>query len=376
VKTPQKIKVTNVYKTFLPDSQGGLQQAIRQTCIATSQHGIENHVYTLSNQHLPKCITLDGIHVIRDKSIINIASCDVGGISSLKTFRNLVATSDIIHLYHPWPFADFLSLTSKHKPTVVTYVSDIIRQQLIGYLHRPLLNKTLRDARVIVANCPAYIKSSPVLSHPKLENKLHVIPLGIDERTYPVVEDTRILEKIGVNYRQPYFLFLGVLRYYKGLHTLIQAAKYVKNPIYIAGSGPMEASLKQMARELGVNNLIFLGRVSDHEKVMLIKHCLAMILPSHLRSEAYGMVLVEAAMYGKPMITCEIGTGTSFINQHEVTGFVIAPENISQLVEAMNGLTAPDVNRQFGLNARKRYDAFFSGPALGKAYAELYKSIL
>jgi rhamnosyl/mannosyltransferase len=87
---------------------------------------------------------------------------------------------------------------------------------------------------------------------------------------------------------------------------------------------------------------VFAGQVSDAKKVALLKRCRALVLPSHLRSEAYGMVLVEAAMYGRPLISCEIGTGTSYVNAHEETGFVVEPESSTALALAMNTLLNDD----------------------------------
>jgi rhamnosyl/mannosyltransferase len=101
-----------------------------------------------------------------------------------------------------------------------------------------------------------------------------------------------------------------------------------------------------------------------------------MVLPSHLRSEAFGMVLVEAAMFGKPMVCCEVGSGTSYVNQHGVTGFVVAPEQSKNLAGAMNALLSDDaLAAAMGSAARERYETLFSGAALGKAYSALYQEV-
>jgi len=122
--------------------------------------------------------------------------------------------------------------------------------------------------------------------------------------------------------------------------------------------------------------VIFAGRVTHDEKVALLRSCRAMVLPSHLRSEAFGMVLVEAEMFGKPMICCEIGSGTSYVNEHGVTGFVVPPEQPDALAEAMRALLVDDaLADRMGQAARARYEAMFSGPALGDAYRSLYRGI-
>ena len=168
-----------------------------------------------------------------------------------------------------------------------------------------------------------------------------------------------------------------MLRYYKGLHVLLEAAANIKGKVVIAGSGPEESSLRSIVKRWKLNNVIFTGRVTDSEKVALLKSCKALVLPSHLRSEAYGMVLVEASMFSKPMITCEIGTGTSFVNKDNETGFVVAPENPIELAKAANKLLSDEsLAKQFGHSARVRYEDIFSGEVMGKSYNDLYKDVL
>lgn len=372
------MKVLHVYRTYFPDPPGGLQEAIRQICLATQPFGVENTIFTLSPNPNPSLIVQPEGRVVRCRSWAAPASCDLGDVSALWKFRRLAREADVVHYFFPWPFADLLHQWGcPRKPAVLTYISDIVRQRWLGAAYTPLMWKTLRDMQGIVSNAPAYAQTSPILSDPSLKERVRVIPLGIDERSYPHEGDDGVLRKLGLVEAEPFFLFIGVLRYYKGLHTLLQAAAAVHARVVIAGSGPEGAALQQQARQLGLTNVIFAGQVTDTEKVALLKHCRALILPSHLRSEAYGMVLVEAAMFGKPMISCEIGTGTSYVNLDGETGLVVPPENPSALAEAMNRLIENKALAQgYGQAARLRYERLFSGQALGKAYAALYQDVL
>lgn len=372
------LSALNIYRTYFPDPPGGLQEAIRQICSTTSNFGVENIIFTLSPNNQPSVIQMPEATVVRERSWMAPASCDIGGLAAFSTYLNLLEQTDIVHYFHPWPFADILNIfKSVDKPAVLTYISDVVRQRFLGSLYAPLMWRTLHKMDVIVANCPAYVETSSILSHPSIRNKVRVIPLGIDENTYPQTGDDSVFKRIGVADSEPYFLFLGVLRYYKGIHTLINAAKNVSAKIVIAGSGPEAGTLKQQAIELGLKNVVFAGQVTDKEKFSLIKNCTALVLPSHLRSEAYGMVLVEASMMKKPMISCEIGTGTSFVNVHEETGFVVPPEMPDVLASVMQDLLSNEaLANKMGLAARSRYERMFSGPALGQAYASLYKELL
>ncbi|MEX3854206.1 glycosyltransferase [Paraburkholderia sp. BR10923] len=88
------------------------------------------------------------------------------------------------------------------------------------------------------------------------------------------------------------------------------------------------------------------------------------------------MVLFEAAMLGKPMVCCEIGTGTSYLSEPGVTGFVVEPCQQEMLADAMNRLASDKPLRvAMGIAARRRYDQLFSGEALGRAYSELYREV-
>lgn len=291
------------------------------------------------------------------------------------TFRRLSQQSDLIHYFFPWPFADILHWSTRPQaPAVMSYISDVVRQRRLGQLYAPLMEATLSKMRVIVANAPGYVDSSPILSRPDIRRKVEIIPLGIDESSYPQTMDNSILTRLEIHGEEPFFVFLGVLRYYKGLNFLIAAARNLKAKIVIAGSGPESAALKQCALQSGASNIIFAGQVTDQEKLSLIARSIALVLPSHLRSEAFGMVLVEAAMLGKAMISCEIGTGTSYVNQHQETGLVIEPGSEEALHQALNLLLLdPAMVKEMGRAARKRYERHFSGKALGEAYAAVYR---
>ena len=368
------MRVLHVYRTFFPDTQGGLEEVIRQICKTTQAEGVENRVFCLSHQPKPSVIDYDGISVYRAKNHLEIASCGIS-FSALSTFKQLVEWADVIHYQFPWPFADVLHLLARvQKPAIVTYESDIVRQKGFLKLYRPLKRLFLNQMQTIVATSPNYAKTSTVLNH--YADKVTVIPIGIDEDSYPTTTPKEIdamREKVG----EGFFLFIGVLRYYKGLHILLDAAQKTDAKIIIAGSGSEEEALKAQANALNLTNVRFLGYVSNEDKVALIQLSLAIVFPSHLRSEAFGVTLLEAAMNAKPMISCELGTGTSFVNAHQETGLVIPPNDPEKLCEAMSILSNnPSLIKDYGIAARRRYQALFTGKKMGQSYTALYQKIV
>ena len=173
------------------------------------------------------------------------------------------------------------------------------------------------------------------------------------------------------------FLFVGVLRYYKGLDFLLQAAQQVSTPIVIVGDGPEGPRLRSLAKALGLTHVHFLGVLDDVDKNALMTLCRAIVFPSHLRSEAFGITLLEGARQGKPLICCEISTGTTWVNQHNETGLVVPPANADALANTMNHLAADDaLCQRLGAGARQRWAQHFRPAVVGAAYRQLYDDLL
>ncbi len=373
----RQLRILQVYRTYFPDQPGGLQEAIRQIAYSARARDIQTKIFTLSPNPVPPLITRPEGQVMRVRSWAAPASCDLGGVDAFREFARACEDSNVVHYHFPWPFVDVLHAIAQPRiPAMMTYHSDVIRQKFLGAIYAPLMWRTLKAMKIIVASSPAYARTSPVLSHPAIRDHVRVIPFGIVEESYSMERDEEVFNRLGIERNEPYFLFIGVLRYYKGLHTLIRAASEVNAKVVIAGSGPEDRKLKELTAQLGTKNVIFAGQISDKEKVALLQSCRALILPSHLRSEAFGMVLVEAGMFKRPQISCEIGTGTSFVNFHEESGIVIPPENAAALAHAMTVLLKDQVLADsMGLAARARYERLFSGDALGNAYANIYREI-
>lgn len=374
------LRVLHVYRTYFPDPPGGLQEAIRQIALGCQAYGVESRIFTLSPTPAPSQIALPEGAVLRSRSWAAPASCDLGGIGAVLRYRQAAAWADVVNFHFPWPFGDVLHLLGGgSRPAVMTYHSDIVRQRLLGQVYGPLMRRTLRAMDAVVATSPAYAQTSEVLKANVAPQRLRVIPLGMADLadTAPNGDEAgSLLQRLGLSGR-PFLLALGVLRYYKGLHSLIEAAPAIDGDIVVAGSGPEMERLRALAARKGAANVVFAGQVSDAEKAALLRGCRALVLASQLRSEAFGMVLVEASMFAKPMVSCEIGTGTSYVNADGVTGFVVPPESPSELAAAASRLLNDGaLAERMGRAARARYEQLFSGAALGRAYSDLYQEVV
>jgi glycosyltransferase involved in cell wall biosynthesis len=256
----------------------------------------------------------------------------------------------------------------------VTYHSDIVRQKMLLRLYQPLKHRFLKSVDQIVATSPNYMASSAVLDH--YRDKTRVITYGLDKSIYPVAEQAR-MDRWRALIGERFFLFVGVLRYYKGLHILLDAVANSDYPVVIVGAGPIEQELKAHAARLGLTHVMFVGALDEADKVALLTLCYALVFPSHLRSEAFGISLLEGAMYGKPMISSEIGTGTSYINIDGDTGLVVPPSDPQAFGAAMQTLwDNPALAAEMGQRAEARYHELFTAERMAASYTALYHELV
>lgn len=367
------IKVLHFFKTYYPDSMGGIEQVIYQLSEGGIRHGVESTVLYLSPRGAADDERFGSHKTYRVKRDLNVASTGFS-FSAGRKFLELAAQVDVIHYHFPWPFMDMVHfMAGVDKPTLVTYHSDVVKQKKLLMLYSPLMNSFLADVDVIVATSPNYVESSPVLK--RFRDKVSVIPFGLDRSSFSPFDSqrqARWLDRLGPKF----FLFVGALRYYKGLEYLIQAAALGDWQIVIAGGGPQEHALREQASTLQLKNVHFLGAIDDDDKSALLTLCTALVFPSHLRSEAFGLSLLEGAMYGKPLISCEIGTGTSFINVSGETGFVVPPADPVALAKVMAMLwDDPATCKRMGDGALARAEKHFSVDDMLESYADIYRRL-
>ena len=368
------MRVLHLFKTYYPESMGGIEQVIFQLCQSCRAHGIEGEVLTLSANPLPERVQVGNHWVQRARLDLNLASTGFSR-DALAQFRLRARHADLIHYHFPWPFMDLLHFAAGlRKPTLLTYHSDIVRQKMLLRLYRPLMHRFLSSVDAIVTASPNYLETSRVLA--RYRDKTQVVPYGLDRQSYPAASPD-VLEGWRTRFPAGFFLFVGVMRYYKGLHILLEACQNSHYPVLIVGAGPLESALREQAQRLRLSNVHFLGALPDADKIALLQLSRALVFPSHLRSEAFGISLLEGAMFGKPMISSEIGTGTSYINNHGETGLVVPPGDAAALRQAMDRLWVDaDMAARMGAAAQQRYEQLFTAARMGQRMAEVYQQVM
>ena len=268
-----------------------------------------------------------------------------------------ITDSDIIHIHLPNPAAELAYLIANPKgKLIVSYHSDIVRQKKAFLLYKPILKRILEKASAIIVAAPQ-MKESEMLR--QFQDKCVVIPYGIDAN----------IKTKTIKQKKQIVLFVGRLVYYKGVEYLIKAMEDIDAELIIVGDGPLKNKLMKIS-----GKPIFLGEVSDEKLDELYNSCGLFVLPSVEKSEAFGIVQLEAMLRCKPVISTELGTGTSFVNIHGQTGFVVEPRNVSQLKSAIEKvLNHPDLAKKLGENARARVLNEFNDKLMAERMFKLYE---
>lgn len=352
--------------------------------------GVETAVFTLSEylarKHYVKVVT-SSLNSYDEEARCGNAEClYIGKTASLfsapitpgmiKYLKNAKGF-DIIQISWPNPMAIVAYLLARPKgKLVIWYHSDVVRQKCAMLFFTPLLRMALKTAARIVATSDSYIETSTILND--FRDKVISIPLGIDIGQFNKIQDKEGPAEIRKKYGDPLVLFLGRLSPYKGVEHLIKAMKTVEAKLLIIGSGILRSSLEQIAKKEGVKDKIFFRNVPQNEPTdKYIRACDIFVLPSINRAEAFGIAALEAMACGKPVITTELGTGTSFSCQNNVTGLIVAPKDAPALAQAINKLLSdPAMAKRFGEAGRKRVEELFTIEKMGEGFLRLYNNLI
>ncbi|WP_082705839.1 glycosyltransferase family 4 protein [Aneurinibacillus thermoaerophilus] len=291
--------------------------------------------------------------------------------------------TDIIHFHFPFPLGELSYLlvdkiANIPAKTVVTWHSDIVRQKRFLKLYHPFLKRFLEKVDTIIATSPNMVEASPYLKEHK--DKCRVIPLGIDvkewEKTDKLFENVKkVREEVAI---KPIILFVGRLVYYKGVEYLIEAMTEINASLFLVGEGPLKPLLQKRAEELGITEKInFLGGASKEQLVTYLHACDIFVLPSVERSEAFGIVQLEAMACGKPIVSTNLTTGVPFVNQDGKTGIVVPPKDIKSLTQALTFLIENEsVRKQYGERGKERVYEHFTREKMVQSVYTLYQELL
>ena len=278
----------------------------------------------------------------------------------VKTFQKIANDYDIIHIHSPNPLAEVLSLFTEKK-TIIHWHSDIVKQKVTYQFYKPIQQKILQKAKKIIATSPQYLNTSDQLKDYK--DKAVNIPLGLNTKRLEI-EDENIEEFKKIKNKidnKKIVLAVGRLVEYKGFEYLVEASRFLKDDIVvlIAGGGPLYDHLQNKINNLNLSNkVLLLGRINNVS--VFIKNSDLFCLPSISRNESFGLVLVEALYFGKPLVTTNVdGSGMNYVNIHNKTGLVVPSKDPKALAEAINMILSDEnLYSRFSKNAKERFKEF------------------
>jgi glycosyltransferase involved in cell wall biosynthesis len=367
------LKILHVYKDYYPPIQGGIEKTINFLC-QNLKNDYEIEVLVANRAFKTQIDIVDGIKVYKVADFGRVLSAPMSLIFPYWLGK---IKADILHFHLPNPTAVVSYLIRRPSgKVVVTWHSDIIRQKKFLIVYKHFLYRFLDMVDVIIGTSQRYIDTSPHLE--RYPDKCVAIPLGIVasefDRTPRIDRESR---KIREQFGDRIVLFVGLLRYYKGVQYLIKAMQNVDGCLLIVGTGPMDEELKNLTNELKLNEKVhFIGAIDDDMKLDYLHACQVFCLPSILRSEGFGLSQLEAFACGKPIVSTNLDTGVPYVNLHGVTGTIVEPYDVNALTSALNRLLDdPDLCKRYGEEGRKRVQTEFSSDRIVQLTKGVYERL-
>lgn len=322
----------------------------------------------------------NGVHIIRTPRWFTLGGMPISPGLLLET-RKLSREQDVLHLHMPFPLGDLACLLAGYKGKIVLWWhSDVVRQKKLMLLYKPVMLRMLKRADAIIVATQGHIDGSAYLK--PFREKCRIIPFGVEqsveEAADKYVTEKEALPVTGEKQTPVRFLFVGRFSYYKGCDVLLKAFARTRGAeVCLVGSGGLEEELKQIAAELGIQDRVhFLGQASEEELCRQYADCDVFVLPSVARSEAFGLVQIEAMAFGKPVINTSLPSGVPYVSLDGETGLTVEPGNIEQLTDALQWMVDhPEERLLMGERARARMKKEYRLKDMRSRTLELYREL-
>jgi glycosyltransferase involved in cell wall biosynthesis len=284
---------------------------------------------------------------------------------------------DVLHLHMP-NNAVFWALTlpsAGRVPWVVHWHADVVRTRMRAALrlaytaYRPFEQAVLERAERILVTSAPYLEASEPLR--PWREKCAVVPLGLAVDVDDVVVPLRAAPPLRL-------LAIGRLAYYKGFDTLIRAVAATKDvELAIVGDGELRAELEALIHGLwpeGAAPVRLEGSVDESAKRRLLAQCGAVAVPSCERSEAFGVVVLEAMRHGRPVIASDLaGSGLPWLVREAGCGLLAPVADVGGWARAIAALRDdPALRARLGGQGRAALAERFTIDACARAIAAQY----
>lgn len=374
------MRITFLNKYYYPPHLGGVETYMQTLAEALAEReGVQVDAIVSNESDTTVREDVGGVDVLRLARLFAAASTPValGMAKAIRAAARGSMRTDVFHFQFPYPWGDWAwQRAGSPRPIVVTYHSDIVRQRFLGALYRPIMRRLLERADRIIVASPPMTQSVALRPHAA---KCRVVPFGIHpERYAPTPERLARVAELRAEHQRPIVLFVGRLIYYKGVDVLVRAMTGFDADVVLIGTGPLEAELRDLAVASGVaDRLTFVPPVDDGELSAWLRAADVFCLPSVARSEAFGIVQLEAHISETPVVCTDLPTGVPWVNQDGETGFVVPPGDVGALAAAVRRLLADDALRaRMGARARARVLEGFTVQKMVDSTLAVYDEVL
>jgi len=366
------MKVLHIGK-YYPPFFGGIEKVNFDIVEGLNKEGIHTDVFCF-NHETGTTIEENKYKIFRTSVATTRFSTPIS-FSLFKNLRAIYKEYDIIHIHMPNPTAALAFQFLPFKGIIILHWHlDIVKQRILKIGYKPFQSHLLKKADAVITTSEEYLDNSDDLR--PYRNKCHIIPIGI-ENSY-LTENPEFRKKLQSDYHGKNIVFsLGRLIYYKGFEYLIDAARELDDDciILIGGIGPLMASLKDRIKHYKLEHKVkLLGKIPEHELGEYYHNASVFCLASIERSEAFGIVLVEAMSCGCPLVSTSMGSGTSWVNKQ--TGLVVPAKNASELASAITKIVKDtNLRSKFSENGRNRFQKEFRLETMTARTLQLYRDL-
>lgn len=280
-----------------------------------------------------------------------------------------------IHFHYPNPLlAVYLLSYLKKNPEiklVITHHADLERPEPIRRMANIWYRALLKRAEKVVTLSEYTFNFSRDLS--AFKHKIKVIPHGVQ-----VARDPQYLLKnntFSKNNERFIVGFLGRLEWWKGVQVLLDAVKELPwMQLKVAGEGNYRKALQKMANSHEIKGRVeFLGQVDGIKKDDFFSSIHALVLPSLISAETFGLVLVEAQAAGLPVVASDLPTGIQDILDKGRAGILFPPGNTEALKKALKSLQCEEFRAEIAKKGRTRAENRFSESIVAEQWIHLYR---
>jgi glycosyltransferase involved in cell wall biosynthesis len=367
----ERISILQVGK-FYPPHMGGIETHLQVLCTELKK-SVDLRVIVANDGRRQIDSFVDGVSVCRLATLLFLNSTPI----CRRMVREIRDTpADLIHIHLPNPVALICYLLGgQNKPLILTWHSDIVRQKTLAKALIPLEISALKRCSACVVTSENYRDSSPLLD--RYRDLCRVVPYGIQLDQFKTADDNKVAS-IRQQYGDRLILSVGRFVYYKGFEYLIRAMPHVTGKLLLVGDGPLRKDMEKEARELGLmDRIFFLGEIQNEQLAPYFHAADIFVLPSVARSEAFGIVQLEAMACGTPVVNTQIESGVPFVSRDGETGFTVAPRDPLALAAAINRLLNDRaLRKKYGEAAVQRVNQLFTAEKMAGGMLDLYRQTL